>query len=306
MKKFAIPLAMFPVLVCAGILLYLSASRNNTHGKTFTVVTDQIGREVRIPKKPDRIVSLMPNNTEILFAIGAGPQVVGVSKNCNYPAEAQALPHVAEFTLNGANLELIVASKPDLVVASGEWMRPTIDALEQLGIPVVAVDPKTLDEVAKAIGLIGQATGHTEEAVVLSTKFRNDLAERQARIDRTPSTLSVVYVVSTEQSVMVAGSKSFIGELIVLAGGKPVFPELAQEYPKVSDEDLLKRGVDVIFCPDHGGEAVSTQVKGRTGWGNIAAVRNNRVFTVSADLVSRPGPRLVEGLAEMERLLNAK
>lgn len=306
MKKFAIPLAMFPVLVCAGILLYLSASRNNTHGKTFTVVTDQIGREVRIPKKPDRIVSLMPNNTEILFAIGAGPQVVGVSKNCNYPAEAQALPHVAEFTLNGANLELIVASKPDLVVASGEWMRPTIDALEQLGIPVVAVDPKTLDEVAKAIDLIGQATGHTEEAVVLSTKFRNDLAERQARIDRTPSTLSVVYVLAADQTVMLAGRGTFIGEIITLAGGKHVFPELKQDYPRISDEELLKRGVDVILCPDHAGEDVTTQLKKRTGWGNLAAIKNNRIYIVADDLMTRPGPRLIEGLAEIERHLNAK
>ncbi len=306
MKKLALPLALIPVFLCVGIVLFVSLKRPSRDREAFCVVTDQIGREVRIPKKPERIISLMPNNTEILFAIGAGPQVVGVSKNCNYPPEAKKLPIVAEFQLNGVNLELIVAQKPDLVVASGTWMRPTIDALEQLGIPVIAIDPQSLDQVASAMELIGEATGRVEAAKTLGLNFRNEIAKRRARIEQTPSNVAVMYVLAAEQSIMIVGGKTFLGEMILLAGGKPVFPELSQNYPKVSDEDLLKRGVDVIFCPDHGGDAVTTQLKQRTGWGNLAAIKNNRIYTVSDDLVTRPGPRLLEGLAEMERLLKSR
>jgi iron complex transport system substrate-binding protein len=305
MKKRAPFLALIPVFICVGIVYYTtSKNRKPQDTGSFATVTDQIGREVKIPKKPERIVSLMPNNTEILFAIGAGPNVVGVSKNCDYPAEAKALPNVAEFKLNGVNLELIVAQKPDLVLASGMWMRPSIDALEQLGIPVLGIDPKSLNDVAVAIDLIGTATGHTEEATTLSTKFRSALDSRRNKPNPTPP--SAVYVVSTEQSLMLAGSKTYIGELIELAGGKHVFPELTQEYPKVSDEDVLKRGIDVVFCPNHGGEEVSKQIKQRTGWGRLSAITNNRVHAVNADLISRPGPRLLEGLAELESKLGGR
>lgn len=268
---------------------------------TVPSVTDDLGRAVRLTKPPERIVSLSPAATEILFAIGAGPKVVAGTEYDTYPEEAKRLPRIGGFTPQSINVEAVLSHKPDLVVAAPQ--KEVIAALEKFGIPVVALDPKTTDDVWHNVELLGKLTGCEEKAKEVAERGRKEFGRRDfhKRLDN-PRVLFVL----ADEPLITSGNGTFVDEIMTTALGVNVFADVAEAWPKVSDEQVLARGADVIICVEHaggGGGSVPGRLKMRPGWDKLKAVQAGKVFAVDADLLTRPGPRLVDGLEAIEKLL---
>ncbi len=268
-------------------------------------ITDNLGREVTLTAQPQRIVSLAPSNTEILFAVGAGDQVVGVTQFCNYPPEAKTREQIGGFSAKTISVEKIVALKPDLVLSAGKIQQPVIEALEQANIPVVALDPQTFDDVYAGILTVGQLTGHEKEAGTVVTQMKDRIAAVQARVkdipaDRRPSVFWEVW----DEPLMTAGPTTFTGQMIELAGAANIFSDVKEQYPQVSAEEVISRNPTAILGPDSHADALTAEkVKARPGWGNIQAVQDGRIYLIDGDIASRPGPRLADGVEAIAEAL---
>ncbi|MEW5762224.1 MAG: cobalamin-binding protein [Bacillota bacterium] len=268
-------------------------------------VTDDIGRKVTLLSPPQRIVSLAPSNTEILFALGLEKHVVGVTDFCNYPPAARAKEKVGGFA--DPSLEKIVALKPDLVLAAGINQK-IADRLAKLGIPVLVLAPHDVAGVLKNIELVGRATGRGEKAqeVVESLSTRiNAVAARVARI-ATAARPKVYYEVWYEP-LCTAGPGTFIDDVIRLAGGINVAGDAPQQWPQYSLEVLLRKNPDVMLHSyGHGSGAAQTveDIVKRPGWSRLNFVKNRRIYAVDADLITRPGPRLVDAVEAVARALH--
>lgn len=269
-------------------------------------LTDDLGRQVTVAALPERIVSLSPSNTEILFAVGAGQQVVGVTEFDNYPPEAQSREKVGGFSANTISIEKIIALKADLVFSASEIHAPVIQALEQAQVPTFALDPQGLDEVYTAIETVGQLSGHGDEAARLVAELKARVAAVTARTQALPEDQRpTVFYEVWDEPLMTAGPTTFIGELIELAGGRNIFADVTEEYPQISIEEIVQRNPAVILGPDSHADALTPeQIRARPGWGDIRAVQDNRIYLVNGDIVSRPGPRLVDALEDIARALH--
>jgi iron complex transport system substrate-binding protein len=269
-------------------------------------VTDDLGRHVTIASAPKRIVSLAPSNTEILFAVGAGDQVVGLTKYCSYPPEASAgRTVIGGFTANSVSVEKILALQPDLVVAAGSSHRSVIEALEQAHVTILALDAQNLDGIYKNILLAGQVTGHTSQAGKLVDDMKRRVAAVSAKVQTIPAgERPKVFYEVWDEPLMTAGPATFIHQVIELAGGSNIFADAAEEYPRVSPEVVIERNPDVILGPSsHGDALVASKIAARPGWRPIRAVRQGRVAIVDGDLISRAGPRIVDALESVAKLL---
>lgn len=269
-------------------------------------LTDGLGRKVTVSALPKRIVSLAPSNTEILFAVGAGAQVVGVTKFCDYPPEAQTRETVGGFLAKTISVEKIVALKSDLVFSAGAMHQPVIEALEQAGIPVVAFAPKRLEGVYDNVKMAGRITGHEAEAAKLVAEMKGRVATITEKTRAIPGdNRPTVFYEVWHEPLMTAGPATFVGQLIGLAGGKSIFADVNEDYPQISAEAVIRRDPAVILGPDsHAEELTAQNIKARPGWGGIKAVRAGRIYLVNGDIVSRPGPRLVEALEIIARRLH--
>lgn len=261
-------------------------------------VTDDLGRTVALPKPPERIVSLSPAATEILFAIGAGPNVVAGTEYDTHPDEAKALPRIGGFTPQSINVEAILAHKPDLVVSDRQ--KDIVAALEKFGIPVVALDPKGVNDTWNNVELLGRVTGHEAKAKELTADLRTRWTAKVTTKEPRPR----VFVLVDEPN-FTCGSGTFLDEIVTAAGGTNLFADIPG-WPSVSDEQVLARNPEVILCFNHAGVAgagVPGRLKKRPGWDKLKAVQTGKVFAVDADLLTRPGPRLVDGLEVVEKVL---
>jgi iron complex transport system substrate-binding protein len=265
-------------------------------------LTDDLGREVTVEAEPERIVSLLPSNTEILFAIGAGDQVVGVTSYCDYPEEATTREQVGGITNKTLSVETVVAMEPDLVLASGS-QDEIIPTLEEAGLIVIALKPATFDDILANIEMVGQATGHTDQATVLTADLRSRVEAVSTKVNTIPAdSRPTVFYEVWHDPLMTAGPNTFIGQLIVLAGGKSIFDDVNKDWPEVSAEVILKRNPEVILGPDsHGEELTVEKISARTGWANITAVQNEQIYILDGNAISRPGPRIVDMLEEVAR-----
>jgi len=264
-------------------------------------ITDGLKRSVTIAAQPDRIISLAPSNTEILFAVGAGPHVIGDTTFCNYPPEAATLTKIGGFDAKTISIEKIVALKPDLVVASDASQQPVISALEQQHIAVLSLTAQTFDDVYANITMIGQVTGHAASARQLVADMQRRVSAVQHKTAAIPASQRMrVYWEVFDQPLISAGPGSFIGQMISLAGGTNIFADLSQEYPEVSAEAIIKRDPQVILGPDSAQPVLSAALLARRpGWAQITAVRNGQVHAINGDIVSRPGPRLADALEQV-------
>jgi len=263
-------------------------------------VTDSNGKQLVFDSPPESIVALAPSFVEVLFAIAAGDAVVAVDENTDFPPEA-----AAKTKLNGfePSVEGIAALEPDLVIIffdSGGLE----EALEGLGIPVLFLaSPQSVEEVFDQILLLGQVTGHTNDAEQLVDGMREGIDAITAKLADIQEGPRVFH----ELDVMLytAAPGSFVGGLYEILKVQNIAAGVGQPFPQLSQEVIIERDPEVIILADSGesgGQSAET-VKARSGWGNISAVRNDRIFAVDPDLVSRPGPRLVDGLETLARLL---
>lgn len=259
-------------------------------------VTDQTGHQITIPTRPERIISLTPNNTEILFAIGAGEQVVGVGTYDDYPPEVKNKQRIGDLKLD---YEKIIGLRPDLIVAN-ETMQPgDIKRLRDLGLNVFSLAPTNLETTLDAILLAGKATGHTAEAEKLVRTLSDRIAKVDAAAKKLTSKRPKVFVEIWNEPLMTAGPGSFLDELIIRAGGENVAHDASGAWPQFSLEELIARDPDIIILTNYN----KAEVLKRAAWQRITAVRAKRVYEVDPAIYTRPGPRLVDGLEQLQELL---
>jgi iron complex transport system substrate-binding protein len=273
------------------------------HNHFEVVLEDDLGRQLRLSKKPERIISLAPSNTEILFALGLAERIAGVTEYCNYPAEARQKPKAGSFS--EPNIEQVVALKPDLVVAASLQAEELV-RLEELGIPVLALNPTSIKDVYHSIELLGLAAGeeHKARQLVAEIKARIEaVGEKLSKIPERGRPVRVYYEVYADP-LMSIGSACVIHELIEAAGGENIFSDIKEPYPIVSAEAVISRDPEVIIFPDyHGTEGfLANEIKSRPGWGVITAIAGGCIYGLDPDKVSRPGPRIGEAVEELAGL----
>jgi iron complex transport system substrate-binding protein len=263
--------------------------------------TDDLERRITLRSTPRRIVSLAPSITESLFAIGAGHQVVGVTDYCDYPEEVRQKERVGGMTNPG--IETIVSLNPDLIILSMEGnVRQDFERLTGLGIPVFVTNPRTLGGIFKSIADIGRLTGRPSSAAAVLGRLRHR-ADSLAAIARTGTGVRLLFLVSL-RPLMVAGGRTFLDELIRLAGGRNLAATSGSGYPTYSRETVVRDAPDVILHMEDEVRDIRTLLGLFPEWKAIPALRTGRVFRINPDLVSRPGPRAVEGLDTLVRILN--
>lgn len=259
---------------------------------------DLLGRSVTIAEAPQAIVSLAPSVTEMLFAVGAGPQVVGRTEYDNYPPEVESLPTIGGFSASSISVESILELEPDLVIAGDASQIELVETLEETGITVFVVQPETVDEILSTIRTVGAVTGHAAEAEALVAEMEARIAAVQDGVSDIPAgeRVTVFYEVWHEP-LMTTTNQTFIGELVELAGGQNIFGDLEETYPTISAEEIIELDPDVILGPSSHSDQLTVEIiAGRPGWENLSAVAGSAVFIVDGDIISRPGPRIVDAL----------
>jgi iron complex transport system substrate-binding protein len=267
----------------------------------YTVV-DQAGRRVTVPVNPARIISLAPNITEILFAVGAGDTIVGVSEFSNYPPEAAGLPQVGSYIK--PNLEAIIALKPDLVIATADGeKRAEIDRLASLGIPVYIINPRTIAGVIATVREIGRLSGREGQGEEKAREMEEAVDRIRALVAGLPQ-VTALLVLNTNPLITVNGN-TFQDEMIRAAGGINIAAAELIRYPTLTYEQVVVRAPGVIIMTTMSpGEDYRSVVAGWARFTTVPAVRSGRIFVVDSDIVDRPSPRMVEGLEALARLFH--
>lgn len=275
-------------------------------------VMDDVARNVTITKyPPERIVSLAPSCTEILFALGLGDKVVGVDKLSDYPPEVQEKVKSGNLAIVGSfaeiSIEMVVGLKPDLVLATGGVQRSIAERLEGLGKPVVVLFPKKFDGVLVDISLVGKATGQINEAEALVTGMQKR-AQEIANKTRDAARPRVYIEYFFDGGYWSFGSESFADELIYKAGGINVFSGFGGKYISTSTEEVLKANPEIIII-SRGTMAIASglspeTIKKRPGWSEIYAVKNDQIYEVAENIISREGPRIIKGLEEFANVIH--
>lgn len=267
-------------------------------------VTGDDGVAVTVEKRPERIISIAPSNTEILFAVGAGDQVVGIDTFSDYPEAALALPRVGGVT--DPDFEMMASLQPDLALSIG-GTDAIVEKLRELGVPVLVLQPETMDGLYDTIRRAGLVTGHAEEAERVITDMQTRVAAVTAKTealsdDERPG----VFYVMWPDPLMTAGPGSFIDDLITLAGGRNIAGDAPIAFPEFSHEQVISRNPDVILVPGPWQAEEADRIKGGEypGWTGLNAVVNDNVHVVTEDRVTRPGPRLIDGLEEFARIFH--
>ncbi len=246
---------------------------------------------------PTRIVSMGPNLTEILYALGLGPNIVGVTTDSDYPPQAAEEAKVGSFWQ--PNLEAIIATRPNLVVTLGfEQQRNLANRLRRMGYAALTLDIESIEELFQSIVTAGLATGTSQRAGEIVTNMRERMQALGARV-RMEGPVNVLWVVQREP-LRVAGRDTFANELIELAGGRNAIGSTVQKYPPVGAEQIIASDIDVIIEPTmvagNKDEQRDQTLRYWSRWPAVPAVANGRIYVIDGDLVSRLGPRLVEGV----------
>jgi iron complex transport system substrate-binding protein len=238
-----------------------------------------------------RIISLSPAMTEILFSLGAGDRIVGVTTFCDFPAEAKKIAKVGDFS--HPSVERIVGLKPGLVIVNLPEQIRIKQQLDALGIKTFVSSPRSLSEIYDEIYALGRALDLSARADSLIKYMKNNLQPIQTMHRKK------VYVEISPKPIITIGADAFLNDLIYRAGGLNVFADLTKDYPVVSQEAVIVRDPDMIIVlhPE--------PIAGRTGWHKINALRTGRIYTgLDQDHLMRPGPRLVKGFQELVKIIN--
>jgi len=268
------------------------------------ILEDQMSRKVTIPKKPERIISLAPSNTEILFCLGLGDKVVGVTNFCDYPEEVKAIQKIGDYS--EPNMEQIIALEPDLVLATA-FQEEQVKQMEKLNIPTLVIEPATIDEMLdESIYLVGKAAGAEEKA----SEVRESLKERVSDVLSKTNNISeserpIVFYELYPSPIMTAGPGTFIDEIIWMAGGLNLAHDAESSYPEYSQEMIIAKNPDIILYSHHGtAKDNPEQIINRPGWQNVKAIKNGKVFYIDGNIIQRTTPRLIDALEQIAKIIH--
>ncbi|MBM3450705.1 MAG: hypothetical protein FJX78_06950 [Armatimonadetes bacterium] len=257
------------------------------------VVTDAAGVTHRFVAPPRRVVSIAPSVTEMLYAVGAEDQVVGVSAADDHPTRVRDKPRVGGFQVDD---ERVAAQRPDLVIGVLGLQADVLARLRRAGHRVFAVDGRSLEATAAAIQVVGRVMGRPEAAARIAAGLRAQVAAVRARV--APKPIPAVYVEVWDQPFLTVGRDTLLDDLIRIAGGRNVFADV-RGWPQVAEEEIVRRSPDVVLLLGK----TAARVRARAAWRSVPALKNGRVYELDASLVTRPGPRLGEGAEHVARLL---
>lgn len=282
------------ILCCLLFLVGCSTTDNQKQSKNDEqaveiVVTDDFGNQVKLDHYPERIVSLTPSNTEILFALGLGDKVVGVTTYCDYPEEAKEKPKVGDLK---GNVEQIVALEPDLVLAKGVLNDDAVAKLRKLDIPVLCLNPESIEGVYRSIELIAKATGTSDKGEEIISDIKKQIDSVAKKVSKIPEEERLrVFIEAGSDPLYTAGKDTFVDELVTLAGGINIADDV-KGYQMYSSEAVVKNDPDVILSADSYYVDIMDEIKKRPGWEEIKAVQEGRVIIdLDNNLLTRPGPR---------------
>ena len=262
---------------------------------------DDLDRTLRLPAAASRVVSLAPGITESLFALGAAEQIVGVTTYCTYPPEARSKTSVGGMT--NPSIEAITALTPDLVVATVEGnIREDVLALERIGIPVFVTNPRSLEGIRRSVLQLGILTGHRDRAMRLAEamKQREDSLRAEAPVPPVRALLVLAL-----RPLVVAGGRTFLDDLLRAAGAENLGAQSAGSYPTLSRESIAARDPEVLILLSDAAADTSRLLEEYPEWKTLAAVRHGQLAILDSDLLSRPGPRALEGLVLLSEILRS-
>ncbi|MFH0813119.1 MAG: cobalamin-binding protein [Pseudomonadota bacterium] len=278
------------------IILFILIGGGNSFAATFT---DEVGRKVEIQAPPQRLISLAPSVTEILFAIGLGERVVGVSTYCNYPPEARKKEKIGGYIT--PSLEKIISLRPDFVVGTADGgLKTVVEKLAGLGIPVYVTNPKSIPGVMASIQKIGEATFSQPAAARVVASMKEKIQIIQKKVQGRPR-LRVLHILAYNPLIS-SGKGTFVHDLIQLAGGANIAEKAKGKHPRYSMEEIITQDPQVIILSSmKSRDPLAEQRPWWDRWKEISAVRLGRIYVVDADLIHRPSPRIMDGLEEMAR-----
>ncbi len=271
------------------------------------MLTDGLNKSIKLPKAAQRIVSLAPSSTEILYAIDAGRQVVARDTFSDYPEEAKTIPDIGGG-FGELNSEAIIAQKPDLVLASSLTPPEQIKALESLGLTVFAIaNPNDFSGLFQNLRAVAKLTAHEAEAETLVDELDARIKAVEEKVKNTHEKPLVFYELdgTDPNAPWTPGPGSFVDNLIRMAGGENLGSGMSSEWAQISIEELVSKDPEIILIGDATwGGVTLDDVRNRAGWESLKAIQEGRMFVFDDNLVSRPGPRLVDGLEAMAKLLH--
>jgi len=293
-------------LISICIILILTAACAPAAPPPPGATVDDLGRSVNIEHIPQRIISLSPANTEVLFALGLGDKVVGVTEFCNYPPQALEKEKAGGFST--PDIEKIIALQPDLILASSIHAQEVIPALEERKLTVFALAPEHLDEILESIQTVGKITGRQQEASRLVTQMENRIeitTDKTQNLENRPR----VFYITWHDPLYSVGSQTIEQELIEKAGGINIFQDAYSGHKTVDLEAVIALNPDVIIACSGHGEAYSKPfewAKGEPRLMTTQAHNNNRIYQINADLICRTGPRIVDALEYLAYFIHPK
>lgn len=288
------------LIITAGVFI------NKANASFPVTLIDDIGRAVTIASPPQRIVCINPSVTEIVYALGLGNKVVGVDVYSDYPPEAVSKQRISNIYT--PNPEEVAALNPDLVLMYSFFGQgdPYVAAIADLGINVIAIKPRSLNDIINDIRLIGRATGKIEEAEALALQLNNTISQIKNKIGNVTNKPRV-YMEFWYPPPWTFGPNTWGDEIIRIAGGINAFGDAATDYVMTTDEEVIARNPDIIislYGAQHLHFATLEEMRRRSGWSNIEAVKNGKVYLLDENLIVRPGPRIVLGLKAVAGFLH--
>jgi len=281
------------------LIFLLSISTSHASGLNFV---DELGRRVVLAGPPQRIVSLAPSVTEILFSLGLDEQIVGVATPCNFPGKAKTKAQLGTY-LN-PDMEKIVSLRPDVVFATGAGNnRSTVERLQELGLPTYVVFPKNFEGILGSIRHLGHVNNREKEALRITQRMqaRSQKVIEVTRGLRRPN----VFFQIGDAPIITVGRDSFADDLIRLAGGVNIAGTEKEMYPRLGIEEVLRRAPEVILISSMNPKGdYERTIQEWARWKIIPAVRDDRIYLIDSDLIDCPSPRIIDGLEEMARILH--
>ncbi|MHB1456039.1 MAG: ABC transporter substrate-binding protein [Armatimonadota bacterium] len=281
-------------LIILAVISFIASTSFAT--KYPITIKDGRGKTITIQREPKRIVSLTPNNTEILFAIGAGSKIVGVNSWSDYPAAAKKKPSIGDRVIN---VEKVISLKPDLVVAHGFLNGEAVRSLEAYKMKVYVIDPKTIKQLASDIKTTGKLLNCESKANNIANtliKVRTDILNKSKSYKSKPKVLFTVQ----SDPLWAAGPKTFVDEMITIAGGRNLASDIKPGFNQFSTEMAVSRNPDVIIITFRGDKHLFTGGQ----WGVTNAAKKHRVYEINPDITVRPGPRLINGMREIAKMVH--
>ncbi len=288
----------------ATLFLFALVTANTVHAQKRCAVDDSKSI-ICLKNKPERIISLAPGSTELLYAAGAGSQIIAVDLYSDYPPATKKLPKVGGYP--NVNIETLISMKPDLIIAwTGGNSPKLVKQIEASGLRIFRINPENFDDIESAIRKLGKITGNEKQANKNANNFSTKLASLQKSYQQQP-VVSVFFEI-WRSPLMAAGGHQIIDSAINLCGGNNVFSDALTKTPVISIESLLAKNPDVIISSDPRGNTKENQQAMLNYWAQwpvLNAVKKKQLFTVPSDLIARPTPRLLDGAEQICQLLQS-